>query len=59
MVDNMYLYCSETLNLPVTTNETGFIFPEKLLSKKNNKRIIILPTSSLRKKNGLHNNLCL
>ena len=50
MVDNMTLYCSETLKLHNVTSDTGLALPDELIFKKNPRRIIIAPTSSERKK---------
>ena len=51
MVDNMTHYCQRTLQLKHVSNQTGIKIPDSFQFNKQNKRVVIAPTSSLEKKN--------
>src|SRR3989304_2061718 len=51
VVDNLYNYCSQGLNLPFKTRNCGIVMPEEVTSRKFQKRVILHPTSSRKGKN--------
>ncbi|MCW8929205.1 MAG: hypothetical protein OQL19_03075 [Gammaproteobacteria bacterium] len=59
MVDNMKHYCQKTLKLNYVSHRTGIKIPTDIKFQKNNKRVVIAPTSSLEKKNWGRNKFIL
>lgn len=51
MIDNMFKYCQETLQLQQVSKQTGIKIPTHIQYGKYNRRVVISPTSSLEKKN--------
>ena len=55
MVENFTIYCKDTLNLPIVTDQPGYSLPDNLVTRHQKKRVVISPTSSLAKKEwGAH-----
>ncbi len=57
MVDNMILYCSETLKLPIITSDTGLKLPASLIKKNTLDELFLHPPAARKRKNGRQKNI--